>query len=118
MFTREQFTEAMEKAVAERGEDFVYPDEWQNAYGFCQYYIEGIGAACLIGKALENLGFDVRSLENNGAITILEEVFKITDRGLIVAAQRAQTMQDWGQSWGDALMEYKDVLASSRYRRP
>ena len=37
--TRENFTAAMEQAVAERGEDYVYPDEWRDGHEACQYAV-------------------------------------------------------------------------------
>lgn len=112
--TRENFTAAMEQAVAERGEDFVYPDGWReqstSGNGSCQYYVEGVGGACIIGKALENLGVDTSQIPNSDAMEILTEL-GIHDEGLVSAALTAQVTQDSGGTWGQALAKFKEALA-------
>jgi hypothetical protein len=121
--TRENFSQAMHEVVAERGEDFVYPHDWKwtdmNDNAVCQYYIEGVGPACIIGAALDKLGVDVSELELKDGVTnyemnadeILKTRYGVKDKGLLVAASRAQRLQDRGQTWGQATESFDHTLA-------
>lgn len=113
--TEEQFTAAMEQAVEERGADFVYPEEWKNESGTCVYWKDGVGPACIIGKALAILGATEQELYSNGIA--LNKIRVITGLSQFVlyppffgAAQSAQNVQDGRGSWGEALEAYKTRL--------
>lgn len=120
--TRESFTAAMEAAVAERGEDFIYPAEWKAPFNKdkpeqgtrCLYYVPEVGAACIIGLTLEKLGVDVAAIApNKNADYLLGEELGVKDNGLIWAAISAQRFQDQGSTWGHALEKYHETLAST-----
>ena len=113
-YTDEDFIAAMRKAVAERGEDFVYPDEWREASEdreSCMYVHKG-KPACLIGLAVyiatgklvpddlegSTAGFVVRSC--------VPGVSDVVGR----AAFKAQAAQDVGETWGQALKEFEEAL--------
>lgn len=114
--TRRSLTKALEAAVAERGADFVYPDEWRNhgrVTGTCRNYIEGVGPACIFGNAFTRLGVDVTgSREWSAARYVLEDVCGVNDERLVTAAEVAQRAQDDGLSWGDVLDRFKTELVT------
>ena len=111
--TRENFTAAMERAVTERGEDFVYPEEWRTADGLgaCKYSLGDGTPACIIGLALWYIdpGLVPDSSEFGGANAVLSEL-GVEDPILEVAARAAQINQDSRRTWGDALAAYKAEL--------
>lgn len=115
--TRENFTAAMEQAVAERGEDWVYPDEWKSEYGTCLYVVHSPlgsrGAACLIGRAIEIVTGELvpDEFEEKGADTVLRDCYAVEDDQLRIAARYAQRTQDVFGTWGEALARFKGVLA-------
>jgi len=118
--TREQFIEAMHKAVAERGEDFVYPDEWRESAS-CLYYIESpMGVregACIVGKAIEiATGGEVYTGYNAAAYEVLSEEYDLAgDVG--DAAFVAQRVQDTGGTWGEALAAFEEYLAAKPFEQ-
>lgn len=117
--TVESFTQAMRDAVAERGGDWIYPrneedSTWHlqepGSAGLCRYFLEDGSPACIIGTALHNLGYAPDQVkEGSGARAILRSI------GAPVAVQEAaagaQSMQDVGGAWDDALNEYELELS-------
>lgn len=117
--TRETFSAALHEAVAERGGDFVYPDEWKrdipDSYvSVCQYYADGVGPACLIGVALSKLGVPDEYLAKirGGAANELRRL-GVEDGPLLDAAVIAQMSQDGGHTWGVALNDFDATLELS-----
>lgn len=108
-FTREEFTNAMRKVVAEHGEDYVYiPGP------FCVYRNEDGSSSCLIGHALSVLGIQVPDELNAEPIEDINDDQQYTeDEVLIFAMQRAQEEQDRASTWGTALGAYLAVLEGS-----
>lgn len=117
-FTREEFTAALERAVALKGEDYVYerPED-----GFCKYMYDG-QPSCLIGHALLDLGVEYSAQwEGKHARAIGHGVdhqdyvptFNWPDDSTAHAAIRAQGRQDDGETWGVALDTYKAYLVAS-----
>lgn len=119
-FTLDDFTAAMEKAVADRGNDYVYPREkpgWLHEKQ-CVYSTQDGEPACIIGQALYNIDpslmpdYEESQQEDAGAEYILEsrrEHFSGSeaDFGLLLrSAHKAQVSQDNGDSWGRALSWY------------
>lgn len=112
--TEEVFTQAMRDAVAERGDGFIYP---KGAPGWarwgsmsCRYVrTDASEPACLIGAALHKCGVSLGALvrmEGTAAVNLdLDLPAKVRN-----AAQRAQTVQDDGGTWGLALIEYLTAL--------
>lgn len=115
--TEADFTAAIEKAVADKGADYVYnPDDSRS----CVYTEDG-EPSCIIGTALVNLGFEPnpdwdnpmqtdKLLEDTTADTILPYFFDIPEN-VVVAARRAQVDQDNGSTWGTALEDYTLAVA-------
>ena len=116
--TRENFTAAMRAAVAERGEDWVYPAEggelaeqgWRSEEGgACVYVLPDGSPACLIGLALYKIDPAlVEGLEGEDvtALRLLQRL-GVDDGRLYMAAHVAQEAQDLGDTWGNALKIYE-----------
>lgn len=115
----DEVTEALNAAVEEKGEDYVYP----NAGDSCTYsdpYADEPTPSCIVGwviaavapkvfekirreEASEGESMGVHSLANNGYIKA-DEVLK-------EALQAAQSLQDDGHPWGVAREAYNRILA-------
>lgn len=118
--TRENFTAAMRAAVAERGEDWVYPAEgselaeqgWRSEEGTCVYVLPDGSPACLIGLALYKIDPAlVEGLEGVNAVALrLLQHLGVEDVGLYGAAWDAQWAQDLGETWGNALKIYERAM--------
>lgn len=112
----QRFIEAMEAAVAQRGEDFVYPrdthkddDEWWSD-GACVYSKPDGTPACIIGLALTLAG-ETPPPYTFGAIGA-DAVLDNRGYGPAVqnAAANAQVAQDKGLTWGEALKDFRESL--------
>lgn len=124
--TEEQFTKAMHEAVAERGEDWVYPrktpneqrndieTEWRDRFGVCRYQKPSGEPACIIGLALHKI--DPSLVPDSNTFRSASAVLGAlgAPESVQFAARRAQAAQDTGRSWGRALAEYEEYLANSR----
>lgn len=108
--TVEQVLLVLDFVVAERGEDYVYPDEWRDGgtrLGTCLYVTpDGTGPACIVGAVVARLGVSLARLsrsEGQSARSVMEQVFGLPDRSPQSAVlQGAQVVQDGGGTWGDA----------------
>lgn len=120
----EKFTAALEKAVAERGADWVYPADWKGSgdpdYASsgptCQY-VWGDQPGCIIGYTLHELGTELaelRKFEFSGAYQVVSIALPEVSQRVLLAAMEAQMQQDAGKTWGEALEEYRRVLAHPR----
>lgn len=116
--TAEQFTAAMEAAVADKGEEYVYPFESPQRGG-C-FYRDGDTPLCIVGDALSRIltpdqfrGL-VPDRHNDAAgptaLGLLTRKYFNVDYRVISAAQSAQGAQDDGLTWGEALRKYKRNL--------
>ena len=119
--TRENFTAAMRAAVAERGEDFVYPAEgselaeqgWRSEERTCVYTLPDGTPACLIGLALYKIDPGLLThvkLQSDNARRVMNRA-GVQDEVLLLSAGMAQIEQDVGVPWGGALSEYERVLS-------
>lgn len=116
--TREDaaFIQAMQDAVAEKGTDHVYPNEDKIDYmgvRMCQYFDKFDGRPlCLIGVALSKLGLSADELtfdeQTSSAARIMRILGFSTKMGS--AAQAAQSEQDRGEKWGDALTVFNEKV--------
>lgn len=104
-FNVEAFEAGLAKAVEDKGESFVY--EQPEGQPFCMYTDrDDPNSHCLIGQALINAGHEYdRSWETHEAF----ELLKVLGAPTIVsaAALSAQSVQDYGGTWGRALGEYR-----------
>lgn len=124
----ESFTAAMEAVVQERGPDWVYPlgepgwvlaDDLMSASGGCRYVrTDADEPGCIIGAALHKMGVPLHQLrpwEGQSVAAVIPEI-EITlnighaSENLMDAADWAQTRQDLGATWGEALEKFKEVL--------
>jgi hypothetical protein len=115
----ELFIKAIRDVVADAGEDFTYPDEWRHltpeekemGLTGCRYVADG-QPACLIARALARMGVTTAELadyEGSSAESVMEAhgEFSLTIRE---AADSAQTVQDAGRNWGQALLAFDRYL--------
>ncbi len=121
-----KFIAAMEAAVEERGADYVYPqvtgtiDDAMHKAGMCVYRDSSGNPACLIGLALakaEIPGTDIpgyhertRSASELFAEWDTEDGYGALSWFIAEASDKAQTEQDNGAAWGDALVAFYDDL--------
>ena len=121
--TRENFTAAMRAAVAERGEDWVYPAEgselaeqgWRSEEGSCVYVLPDGSPACLIGLALYKIDPGLLThveFQSDIASWVLGRA-GVQDEMLLLAADMAQIEQDVDVPWGKALSEYERALRTA-----
>lgn len=98
---------AMEKAVREKGRNYVYV---RGESGWCEYVRDG-APSCLVGHALFYLGIPLSRLQevegdvpgvDGGPMADLLNEYEVPEevRG---ALNYAQSQQDAGRSWGTAL---------------
>lgn len=102
MIEYEQALELLNRAVAEKGEDFIITD------GVCQYFYPDSGTpCCIVGHAISYLGYtfdDVRGFNQEADVAVLD-----SELGLGLTSQahdlwrNAQISQDQGRSWGYAV---------------
>lgn len=105
--TKPSLRDLLARAVAEKGEDYVYPEEEKDGVG-CHYFYEG-RPSCIIGHVLSYLGM-TEGPEGSGAIFALRRLgFSPAEEYAAVAAQESQ---DAGRTWGDALAAYDTVWAA------
>lgn len=109
--TEENFTAALESAVADKGADHVYdgPVTILSAHTkTCRYFDNG-APTCLVGAALHRLGYTARDVtEGDDASSVLGSLGAPLD--VCVAAEMAQVAQDEGETWGVALSKYYNTL--------
>lgn len=94
-----EFLHTLRQVVAEKGANY--------SNGMCRYWHNG-QPSCIIGHALDALGIVVPpSLEGKDAHGVLA-TFGATEAVQDVADQ-AQTAQDFGHTWGEALQEAEEA---------
>lgn len=81
MITYAEMKAALERAVEERGADFVYPEEWRETkirhdteIHLCRYRLPDGRPGCIVGLAMSYLMPDVVLREFRGAAEALEIV--------------------------------------------
>lgn len=112
--TFQQMLDGLKKAVAERGEDFVYPEEWkkpdETGMPMCQYRNDDGTPSCIAGVVLTDLLPELPLIEGNTVKMILDEAVEdgIVEFDSSLAVHLlwdAQVAQDEGATWGDALAD-------------
>lgn len=106
-FTDVQVMEALAAAVAEKGDDYVYP---KKPHEQCQYVHDkgttAESAGCIAGNVLHRLGIPLSTLakhEGDGVYSLpVEDVFSASEAALSALGE-AQDKQDEGKTWGEAL---------------
>ncbi len=110
MFTHEDALRGLRMAVQARGKDFVYPDNWRGGDGLCQYVLSDDTPACIVGMALDELGYDVAGMINCGISEALENLGIDYTRTAHRVLSNAQNIQDYGGTWGHALEAAERVI--------
>lgn len=103
----------VDTAIAERGADWTYPEEWRDALGSCQYAQEdaagNLAPACIVGHVLWQIDPAVlKWVHANGEGRVAEAVlYDLKESGVVgftedalEAALRLQMTQDDGSTWG------------------
>jgi hypothetical protein len=119
MITEAQFTDAMERAVNERGSGWKYPSQTEAPPGFyasnCPTYQDGRGnPTCLVGAAMHVLGMKLPSESYGGSASALSVLGGVLEGTAVMAARCAQIHQDKSFTWGESLDVYKAALAIQR----
>jgi hypothetical protein len=106
--TYDEVVELLERAVAERGEDYVYPKEDMcpefALNSVCQYFV-GSRPSCIIGQVLAYKGItaeQVTEFEGRGGPAVVQRFFDIDDSTQVLIYE-VQSRQDDGLPWGEAL---------------
>jgi len=107
--TEEQVTASMQKAIAEEGDGFIYP----RAHSNCVYMYDG-KPDCLVARVLVDLGLSIHMLHEHEGTTcsVPINMYFVMDDRVRRALNRAQRIQDKGKTWGEAFVEYKDLVAN------
>lgn len=115
--TYDEALQALQDAVAIKGEDYVYPDSAKvGSNRSCVYFNEGDGTpACIVGHALASWGYTLTDLNSAGAYlgdmneagatpSFFEALnIEITDARTGALLGLAQDAQDTGRAWGIAV---------------
>lgn len=122
MSTQITFEEALaglEKAIAAKGPEYVYRpllvDETEGRTA-CMYFEPDTGApSCIVGHVLADHGF---TLESVGAANSEETVKSLSARRILSLDERTETLlwqaqsrQDSGITWGEAVEHAKATVA-------
>lgn len=112
--TYDKALEALNAAVAERGADFVYPDEERHEGVTCQYRKPDGTGSCIVGMALILLGVPAEEIPAWGTPgqSSFDLLWELRERGIITFDRAAsdlfsevQDRQDCGTPWGQAVTE-------------
>lgn len=132
--TTENVLDLLEKAVEDRGIDYVYPNDQKdpNEYGkeqsVCRYVFRGPrgelqGPGCILGHVLATAGVPVKvmapyDVASNGQTTpgvdLLRNLFQQGlieyDHNVDTMLEAAQSTQDNGSTWGEAYNSARHVV--------
>jgi hypothetical protein len=95
----EKAKELLAEAVAEKGEDYVYPESDKRG-GICQYQLEG-KPACLVGNVLARHGWSVEALKAADHVSLWNTYDADLGSASLLLSE-AQNKQDRGSTWGEA----------------
>lgn len=118
LITKAKALELLEAAVAERGADYVYPRTFDGTGPSC-VYVRGGKPACLVGLAMTKAGVPIEQLagwdtrfESDAHSVLVDDGLAAVDVAEMLAA--AQSVQDDGGTWGEALDAAKDFAERSQ----
>ena len=111
--TKEDALRALEEAVAEKGEDYIYQytdsDDWRS---YTCTYVRAGEPDCMIGNALHRLGVPLDAFaphEEKAFDRIADDVAPGIEEEAVRALRAAQSVQDQGRTWGEALRAAREV---------
>lgn len=99
--TGSEALKSLERAVTQKGLNYIYPGAKKQQ---CVYFNNNNKPSCIVGYAFDYLGVDPKLLsysDNTSRVVVLSNV-KMTDKAIRIF-DAAQTAQDCGHSWGQAL---------------
>lgn len=109
-YTNEQVIAAIKKAVEAKGQDYVYP---RGLGGRCDYSRDG-EPSCIVGHVFNYLDTElfekvVRSERHLGfspQLLAIESIREDLTSAQLHALRKAQSIQDAGGTWGEALAAF------------
>ena len=110
--TYEEARALLARAVEEKGGDYVYPDA---EYG-CSYLWGDRTPACLVGHVFIYAGVtpgDIEAHEGTQAAEVVSSLFPDTEDRVRAALRAAQTVQDNGGTWAEAVVEFDRVVGEA-----
>lgn len=112
-FTEEEVTKVFEDVVLEFGANYKYPTkeehpEYWSEGGACLYVTSDGKPACIVGQIYHRLGAATNQLQGNrGATGKGHDLGFVFPENVRLGLSYAQTAQDSGETWGQALDKYK-----------
>lgn len=109
--------EALDNAVKDRGEDFVYPEEWKTKLGSCMYF-HGSCPACIVGHVLHQWGLKHDTIAYGEHSTLGEAEAPLgglntfLSEGVLEVLTAAQIAQDEDTPWGEAVRQAHESAAT------
>lgn len=103
VLTYDEAVDLLNRAVAEKGPDYVYPRSLSD--GLCVYF-EGSAPSCIVGHLLAYKGIDAEQVavqNENGFDTLIGDDVIGVDRKTECLLNVAQASQDSQMPWGDAV---------------
>jgi hypothetical protein len=109
--TRDKAIELLERAVAEKGEDFVYTSPVRGS-GVCQYIDDSNNPSCIVGHAFKYLSdelgnhdifAELNEHEGSSAHDIVLPGVTITPKASMVLAIAQDVQDSMEYTWGNAL---------------
>ncbi len=116
-YTIEQVQATAHQAVKQRGYDWRYPDEWRmkdDGSNSCRYLLPQVSPddrgtpACIAGFIMRQLDRKATFYEGKGVES--QPWYEDLDTEAAEYLERLQSVQDTGQSWGEALQTAEDSL--------
>src|SRR5215207_3245486 len=116
-YNSDQTIELLQRAVAEKGDGYVYPGADGYDTFSCRYadYLT-VAPSCLIGHVLDYLGLLSEAAEGHSA-NRMEVVHNQFTPGSALVLRAAQILQDKGHAWGEALIAAKETADAKDQRR-
>lgn len=129
--TTENVLDALEKAVEEKGESFVYSNQdgvssrnkFGSSSGIMCHYVHWNDrtpvSGCIAGNVLHRLGVSLDTLSEHEKRPIRSVLEDFEDEGIVtfedgykvtMMLSHAQGAQDGGKTWGDALKAAKNMI--------
>ncbi len=120
--TDDEVAQAMADTVADKGADYVYPEQEKNIMGMCQYLRytpEGaaVGPSCLVGHVMVLLGVDINDLvfaEGSPAAEAASIANLWISEQAAHALKVAQEAQDREEPWGEAMEAFSHAMSVER----
>lgn len=114
VITRKSMRDALVKAVEAKGADYVYGRVGRDGIPYhqeCLYRYDG-QPSCLFGHAFDILGVPYSKHWENVMVGNLLPRLGVGDVLLVEACQAAQSVQDIGGTWGEALSAFLDTIGA------